>query len=115
MKRLSLVFIAALAAIMFTPALAGERQITVSAKNYAFVPSAITLKVHQHAKLRFVGTQGVHGIIIPEIGVDHVVNMGASPSVVEVTPNKTGNFVARCAVYCGVGHNRMILKVKVVK
>jgi len=112
-KLLSIAFIIALTAV--APAFAGERQINVAAKNFAFVPGTITLKVHQHARLRFIGTQGMHGIIIPEIGVNNVVNIGPSPSIVEVNPTRTGKFVAHCAVFCGSGHANMILKVNVIK
>ena len=114
-KPLSTALILAVAALSFAPALAGEQQIKVSAKNFAFVPAAITLKVHQRTKLVFVSSQGMHGISIPEIGLNTIVNIGSKPSTVEVTPGRTGTFVARCAVYCGVGHGKMLLTVKVVK
>lgn len=96
------------------PAIASEPQIHVYAKNFAFVPATITLKVHQRAKLVFVG-KGTHGITIPDIGLNRLVIIGAKPSTVEVTPSHTGIFVARCAIYCGIGHSKMLLKVKVVR
>ena len=107
--------ILALTSLSVAPAFAGETQIKVSAKNFAFTPSTITLKVHQRTRLIFVSNQGMHGITIPEIGVKNVVNIGKKPSMVEVTPARTGTFVARCAVYCGLGHGNMLLTVKVVK
>jgi heme/copper-type cytochrome/quinol oxidase subunit 2 len=50
-----------------------------------------------------------------QVGLNKVVNIGSKPSSVDVTPRRAGTFVARCAVYCGVGHGNMLLKVKVVK
>lgn len=96
------------------PAIASEPQIHVYAKNFAFVPGTITLKVHQRVKLVFVG-KGTHGITIPEIGLNRIVTIGTKPSIVEVTPGRIGTFVARCAIYCGIGHGDMLLKVKVIK
>lgn len=114
MKLLSAALLIALTASSIAPAIASERQIHIYAKNFSFTPSTITLKVHQRALLVFVG-KGNHGITIPEIGLNRIVTIGAKPSAVEVTPGHTGSFVARCAIYCGIGHGNMLLKVKVVK
>ena len=115
MKTIGLAILIALSSSALAGAAGAERTITVSAKNFAFVPSTITLKANQRVKLHFVSKQGVHGIVIPEIGVTNVVNMGPSPVDVQVTPKKPGTYVARCAVYCGIGHGKMVLTVKVTK
>ncbi|MDP9018091.1 MAG: cupredoxin domain-containing protein [Candidatus Eremiobacteraeota bacterium] len=115
MKNLALALILALGAFSALPASAGERTVKITATNFAFAPGTITLKLHQHVKLHFVGKQGMHGIIIPDLGVNNVVNIGAQPVDVEVTPSKTGTFTAHCAVFCGAGHAAMILTIKVVK
>ncbi|MDQ6929590.1 MAG: cupredoxin domain-containing protein [Candidatus Eremiobacteraeota bacterium] len=115
MKILTLALIFTLAGFSQAPAFAGERQINIAAKNFAFVPSTITLKLHQRAKLRFMATQGAHGIVIPDIGVNAPINIGRAATAVEVTPKKLGTFTARCTVFCGVGHANMILTVKVIK
>lgn len=104
-----------LAAVLVSPVMASERSITVSSKNFAFTPGTITLKAHQRTKLVFVSTQGTHGITIPEIGLSKIIVIGNKPTSVEVTPQRTGMFVAHCAVYCGIGHGSMLLKVKVIK
>jgi len=115
LKITSIAFTLALVAAVAAPVMAGEQKVTVYAKNFAFTPGTITLKVHQRAKLTFAGTQGTHGITIPEIGLSKVIVIGSKPTSVEVTPQRTGNFIARCAVYCGVGHGNMLLKVNVIK
>jgi len=98
-----------------TPAAASEPVIKILAKDWAFTPATITLKLDQKVKLEFVATEGLHGITIPELGIDDVVNIGTTPSEVEVTPTKLGTFEAHCAVFCGAGHANMILTIKVVK
>ncbi len=113
-KILSAAFIIALTALSIAPAIASEPQIRIYAKNFSFSPRTITLKVHQRTRLVFVG-KGNHGITIPDIGLNRIVAIGTKPSTVEVTPGHTGTFVARCAIYCGIGHGNMLLKVKVVK
>ena len=115
MKHLSVAIILALTAFSFAPAVAAEQQIKIYAKNFTFTPATITLKVHQRTKLIFVSNQGTHGITIPDIGLNTIVPIGSKPSTVEVTPGHVGTFTARCAVYCGLGHGNMLLKVKVIK
>lgn len=113
-------FLSAIAAALFliapvTPVSASEPVIKVTAKNWAFVPPTITLKLNQTVKLEFVATEGIHGITIPDLGVDDVVNIQSTATTVEVTPKKVGTFVAHCAVFCGAGHAKMILTIVVLK
>lgn len=117
MKRLTFVtaFATALLVLPAFLARAATPTIHISAKNWAFTPSTITLHVNQPVKLIFVATEGLHGITIPDLGVNDVVNVGSTPSEVDVTPTKLGTFVAHCAVFCGAGHAKMILTIKVVK
>lgn len=115
LKTLALAFVLALGALTAVPASAAERTVKITATNFAFTPGTITLKLHQRVKLHFVGKQGMHGIVIPDLGVNNVVNIGTQPVDVEVTPTKTGTFTAHCAVFCGAGHANMILTIKVVK
>lgn len=118
MKRQRFVASAVAATLLLLPALPGRADtpvIHISAKNWAFTPSTITLYLNKPVKLVFVATEGIHGITIPDLGVNDVVNVGSTPSEVTVTPNKLGTFVAHCAVFCGVGHADMILTIKVVK
>jgi cytochrome c oxidase subunit 2 len=115
LKIISIALTLSLAAALAGPVMAREQSTMVYAKNFTFTPGTITLKVHQRAKLVFVSTQGTHGITIPEIGLSKVVVISTTPATVEVTPQRTGNFIARCAVYCGIGHGSMLLKVSVIK
>lgn len=115
MKQWMIVAAVGMLALHSPPASASERQVNVVAKNWAFTPSTITLHLKQKTKLVFSASEGMHGITIPDLGVNNVVNIGPTPTSVEVTPRKLGTFVARCAVFCGIGHAKMILRIKVVK
>ncbi|HET9030209.1 MAG TPA: cupredoxin domain-containing protein [Candidatus Aquilonibacter sp.] len=115
MLKYALLLAAALMLIPAGGARAAEPQIKVTAKNFAFEPATITLHLHQKTKLIFSASEGMHGITIPDLGVNDVVNIGTSPSEIEVTPDKLGTFTAHCAVFCGAGHANMVLTIKVVK
>lgn len=107
---------AAAAFIPVAPASAASAQtVTIKAKNFQFTPAVVTLKQGQTAHLTFVATQGVHGISVPEIGLNQSVTITSTPTTVTVTPQKTGTFVAHCAIFCGVGHAHMQITFKVVK
>lgn len=118
MKRLTFVASATAATLLLLPALSARAAtpvIHIAAKNWAFTPSTITLHLKKPAKLVFVATEGIHGITIPDLGVNNVLNIGSTPSEIVVTPSKLGTFVAHCAVFCGAGHANMILTIKVIK
>lgn len=115
MKRLSVILFLAMVWLVGATSFAREPVVTVTATNWAFTPHIITLHAGQKVKLVFRSSDGIHGIAIPEIGVNDVVNIGADPTTVEVTPKHLGTFTAHCAVFCGMGHEKMILIVKVIK
>jgi cytochrome c oxidase subunit II len=115
--RLLSSFLAAAALLFLVPAVApaaNEPIIKITAKNFAFTPGTITLKLHQKTKLEFVASEGMHGITIPDLGVNDVVNIQSTPTDVEVTADKVGTYIAHCAIFCGAGHATMVLTIKVV-
>lgn len=94
---------------------ASPAAITIKAKNFAFTPATVTLKQGQTVHITFVGTEGVHGLTAPDIGLNQTVTITSKPTTVTVTPQKTGTFVSHCAIFCGVGHAHMQIVFKVVK
>ncbi len=54
-----------------------------------------------------------HGIRIRDLDVDVKVGAGKTAEV-RFTPQKTGDFVGHCSVFCGSGHGMMALKLHVV-
>lgn len=117
--HISLAALCLAAAAAFIPvapvSAASSQTVTITAKNFTFAPAVVTLKEGQTAHLTFVSTQGVHGITVPEIGLNKTVTIMSTPTTVTVTPTKTGTFVAHCAIFCGVGHPHMQITFKVVK
>lgn len=89
--------------------------VTIKAKNFAFSPATVTLKQGQATRITFVGTEGVHGLTAPDIGLNQTVTIMNTPTTVTVTPQKTGTFVSHCAIFCGIGHAKMQITFKVVK
>jgi len=91
------------------------KTVTITAKNFAFTPGVVTLKEGQPVTLKFVATEGIHGLQAPEIGLNKVVTITSTPTAVTVTPTQVGTFTEHCAIFCGAGHANMAVTFKVVK
>ncbi len=99
-----------------TPAARAEvvpQKIEITAKRFEFQPGEITLKKGQPAVLVLKSADVAHGIRISELNVTVKVGKGGTAEV-HFTPDKTGDFVGHCAVFCGSGHGSMTFKVHVV-
>lgn len=86
---------------------------------YAFSPGAITVRAGQKVTLAIANpSTAMHGIAIPEFGVNTMIQPASSghASTVQVsfTPTRAGSYVAHCIVYCGPGHAQMTLRLTVV-
>lgn len=89
------------------------RRIEVSARRYSFEPAEITLKMGQPVVLVVKSADVAHGIRFRDLNVE--VTVGAhNTGEVQFTPQKTGDFVGHCSVFCGSGHGSMTLKLHVV-
>jgi cytochrome c oxidase subunit 2 len=89
------------------------QRIEVTAKRFAFEPGEITVKKGQPVVLVLKGLDTSHGIRIRDLNVDVKVSKGGTAEV-QFTPDKTGDFVGHCSVFCGSGHGSMVFKVHVV-
>jgi cytochrome c oxidase subunit 2 len=89
------------------------QRIEITAKRFEFSPGEITLKKGQPVVLVLKSLDVGHGIHISELNVLVKVGKGGT-SEVQFTPNKSGDFVGHCAVFCGSGHGSMAFKVHVV-
>jgi cytochrome c oxidase subunit 2 len=92
---------------------AAPRRIEVTAKRFAFEPGEITLKKGQPVVLVLEGKDVAHGLRFRELNVDVKVRAGGTAEV-QFTPEKTGDFVGHCSVFCGSGHGGMTLTLHVV-
>jgi len=90
------------------------RRIEVTAKRFAFSPSEITVKEGQPVVLVLKSEDVAHGIRFRELDVNLKVKAGGTAEV-QFTPEKTGDFVGHCSVFCGAHHGSMAIRLHVVE
>ena len=90
------------------------KRIEITAKRFSYEPGEITLKKGQPVVLVIKSLDVTHGLRVRELNVDAKIPVGA-PNEVKLTPQKTGDFVAHCSVFCGPNHGSMALKIHVVQ
>jgi cytochrome c oxidase subunit 2 len=120
--KLKLILPAALFAVLvvalFTPQLvraqAAPRRIEVTAKRFDFTPAEITVKKGEPVVIVLKSADVAHGLSFPDLGVKAKVSKGQTAELA-FTPTKTGDFVGKCSVFCGVGHSKMKLTLHVVE
>ncbi|MBJ9993058.1 MULTISPECIES: cupredoxin domain-containing protein [Paenibacillus] len=78
------------------------KEITVTAKNFAFDPPNIDLKAGDTVKLTFKNKDGVHGFEIPDLNVNLQDGQTAT-----FTVDKAGTYDFNCSIQCGSGHDNM--------
>jgi len=89
------------------------RRIEITAKKFSFDPGEITLKKGQPVVLVVKSADVGHGLRIRELNVDVKVRAGGVAEL-RFTPDKAGDFVGHCSVFCGSGHGSMTVKLHVV-
>jgi cytochrome c oxidase subunit 2 len=92
---------------------ATPRRIEVVAKRFAFEPGEISLKKGQPVIFVLKSTDVAHGIRYRELNLDLKVEKGGTTEI-RFTPDKTGDYVGHCSVFCGSGHGAMTLTLHVV-
>lgn len=89
------------------------RRIEITAKKFSFDPGELTLKKGQPVILVLKSVDTGHGLKLADFNVN--VKVAAhNTAEVRFTPDKTGNFVGHCSVFCGSGHGTMKLTLHVV-
>ena len=96
-----------------TRAQAAPKRIEITARRFEFSPAEITLKKGQPVVFVLKSADVGHGIRISELNLLVKVGKGGTAEA-QFTPDKTGDFVGHCAVFCGSGHGSMTFKVHVV-
>lgn len=107
------------AAIGFVPmhyagSATAPQRIDVTAKRFTFEPATVTVKKGEPVELVLKSADVPHGLKFRELGVEVKVGKGKTAEV-DFTPDKTGDFVGKCSVFCGVGHGSMSLTLHVVE
>ncbi|OGI60232.1 hypothetical protein A2814_02785 [Candidatus Nomurabacteria bacterium RIFCSPHIGHO2_01_FULL_38_19] len=80
------------------------KEFTVSAQNFSFSSSLITVKKGDKVKITFKNTQGFHDFKIDEYGVAAKQANAPTEEVLEFTADKAGSF----EYYCSVGSHRAL-------
>ena len=88
------------------------RRIEVTAKQFSFEPSEITVKKGQPVVLVIKSADVEHGLRFRELNLNVKVPKGGTAEL-PFTPDKTGDFVGKCSVFCGPGHGQMTLTMHV--
>jgi cytochrome c oxidase subunit II len=98
----------------FSPAPDGPRRIEVSVKKFAYTPAEITLKKGEPVVLVLSTEDVSHGLKFKELNLNLKVDKG-KPAELAFTPDKVGDFVGHCSVFCGSGHGSMTLTLHVTE
>ena len=89
------------------------RRIEITAKRFSYTPNEITLKKGQPVVLVLKSVDVAHGLRVADLDVNLKSSAGGTAEV-RFTPDKTGDFIGHCSVFCGSGHGSMVLKLHVV-
>jgi cytochrome c oxidase subunit II len=106
--------ISSLALSGFAPAPDAPRRIDVSVKKFAYTPAEITLKKGEPVVFVLTTEDVTHGLKFKELNLNTKVEKG-KPSELAFTPDKAGDFVGHCSVFCGSGHGSMTLTLHVTE
>lgn len=93
---------------------AAPHTVEVTASKFAFSPAEVTLKKGEPAVIVLKSSDVAHGLRFRELNQDVKVNKGQTVEM-RFTPDKTGDFVGHCSVFCGSGHGSMTLTLHVVE
>ncbi len=89
-----------------TPAAATVKEFTITAKNWEFSPSAITVNKGDKVRLKITSTDGIHSFVLADFNVSSKLEVD-NTQVIEFTADKAGSFKFRCGIPCGSGHMDM--------
>jgi cytochrome c oxidase subunit II len=98
----------------FAPAPEAPQRLEISVKRFAFAPAEITLKKGEPVVLVLTTEDVTHGLKFKELNLNTKVEKG-KPSELAFTPDKVGDFVGHCSVFCGSGHGSMTLTLHVTE
>jgi cytochrome c oxidase subunit II len=91
-----------------------SKTISVSVKRFGYIPAEITLKKGEPVVLLLTTEDVTHGLKFKELNLDTKISKG-KPVELAFTPDKMGDFVGHCSVFCGSGHGSMTLTLHVTE
>jgi cytochrome c oxidase subunit 2 len=89
-------------------------RIEVTVSRFAYSPAEITVKKNQSVVLSLKSSDVAHGLRFRELNQDVKIPANGTAEM-RFTPDKTGDFVGHCSVFCGSGHGTMTLTLHVVE
>ena len=98
----------------FAPAQDTPRRIEVSVKKFSYTPAEVTVKKGEPVVLVLTSEDVTHGLKFKELNLNTKVEKG-KPAELAFTPDKVGDFVGHCSVFCGSGHGSMTLTLHVTE
>ena len=98
----------------FTSVPDGPRRIEVVVKRFGYSPAEITVKKGEPVVLVLTTQDVTHGLKFKELNLNAKIEKG-KPAEIALTPDKTGDFVGHCSVFCGSGHGSMTLTLHVTE
>lgn len=98
----------------FSPTPDAPRRIEVSVKRFSYTPAEITLKKGEPVVLVLATQDVTHGLKFKELNLNTKFEKG-KPAELAFTPDKVGEFIGHCSVFCGSGHGTMTLTLHVTE
>lgn len=88
------------------------RIVDVVITDWSFTPATVTAKQGEKVQLRFKDVEGIHSLLVADLGINVRVSPGETTAV-DLATDKTGTFEGRCGVPCGPGHRDMTFTIVV--
>jgi cytochrome c oxidase subunit 2 len=89
-----------------------ERVIKIRAYKFSYDPDAITVKLNEPVVLELTSSDVVMGFNAPDFAARATIIPGQTARV-RLVPDKRGEFLFHCDVFCGDGHEDMAGTIKV--
>ena len=83
------------------------RVVEITARRFAFEPSAVNATVGERLQLVVRSADGVHGLEIKKLKIKKEIPRGGEPVTIDFTATTEGSFPIICSEYCGNGHDDM--------
>lgn len=95
------------------PAAPTTQTIQITAEEWEYTPSVVTLRRGVPAVLELKSLDRKHGFTAPGLGLRTDIVPGETARI-SFTPDKAGTFPFHCDVFCGEGHEDMAGKIEVI-
>ena len=81
----------------------GERVVEIAVKKFEYIPPEVTLKKGEPVRLELTSLDRLHGFDLPDLGIRADVKPDETVTL-HLVPQKSGQFVFHCDIFCGDGH-----------